>query len=155
MIKLILLDIDGVITDGKVTVDASGKEFKTFDMKDVDAVFEMKRRGLKVGLITGEATPLAIFFQRRLQPDYFYKGCKDKVTALKDVMKASGTTPAEICYVGDGKYDIPVLQQVALAVCPANAIEQVKQVASVQLKRNGGDGALWELLNYLPEKIND
>jgi len=78
-IKLVLLDIDGVLTDGKVSVDSNGNESKTIDFKDIDAVFEMKRRGYKVGLITGEATPITLFFNARFKPDFFYMGVPDNL----------------------------------------------------------------------------
>ena len=76
MIKTVLLDIDGVLTNGKITVDSNGNELKTIDFKDIDAVFEFKRRGLLVGLITGEATPITEYFRRRFQPEFFTKAVK-------------------------------------------------------------------------------
>ena len=151
MIKAVLLDIDGVLTNGKVTVDSEGRESKTVDFKDIDAVFEMKRRGIKVGLLTGEATPITLFFRERFKPDFFYNGCKDKPKALAEIMTNTGFSGAEICYAGDGKYDIPVMKLVKYSACPSNAIPEVKEVASMQLKARGGDGCIWELL----EKINE
>ncbi len=149
MIKAVLLDIDGVLTNGKVTFDSEGRESKTVDFKDIDAVFEMKRRGIKVGLVTGEATPITLFFRERFKPDFFYNGCKDKPKALAEIMAQTGYSGAEICYAGDGKYDIPVMQLVTYSACPANAIPEVKALASIQLERNGGDGCIWELMERL------
>jgi len=147
MIKAVLLDIDGVLTNGKVTFDSEGRESKTVDFKDIDAVFEMKRRGIKVGLITGEATAITLFFKERFKPDFFYNGCKDKPKALAEIMTRTGFSGEEICYVGDGKYDIPVMKLVKYSACPANAIPEVKALASIQLQRNGGDGCVWELMD--------
>ena len=149
MIKLVLLDIDGVLTNGKVTVDSVGNESKTIDFKDIDAVFEMKRRGIKVGLITGEKTPITLFFQQRFQPDFFYNGCKDKPAALREIMFATGFSKDEICYAGDGKYDIPIMKLVKYAASPANAIPEVRELSNIRLERNGGDGCIWELLEKL------
>lgn len=152
MIKIVLLDIDGVLTNGKVTVDSNGIETKTIDFKDIDAVFEMKRRKLKVGLVTGEATPITRFFQERFQPDFFYNGCKDKPAALRDILAKTGLAAEDVCYVGDAKYDIPIMRLVKLSACPANAIAEVKDLADLHLTARGGDGCVWELLNWLKEK---
>ena len=152
MIKLVLLDIDGVLTNGKVTVDSTGNESKTIDFKDIDAVFEMKRRKLLVGLITGEATPITLFFQARFKPDFFYNGCKDKPAALKDILAKTGLSADEVCYVGDAKYDIPIMRLVKISGCPENAIPEVKELADVKLARRGGDGCVWEMLEWLTEK---
>lgn len=151
MIKLVLLDIDGVLTDGKMTVDSDGKEYKTIDMKDVDAVFEMKRRGYQIGLITGESTPITLYFKERFKPDFFYNCCKDKPKALKDILKKTGYSTEQVCYVGDGKHDIPIMKLIEFTACPANAIPEVKEIVKIKLKSNGGDGCIWELLKYLKQ----
>lgn len=152
MIKIVLLDIDGVLTDGKVTVDSAGNESKTIDYKDIDAVFEMKRQGLKVGLITGEGTPITLFFRGRFKPDFFYNGCKDKPAALKEILDQTGVAPDEVCYVGDSKHDIPIMKFVKFAACPANAIPEVRELSNIQLERNGGDGCVWELMEWIIER---
>lgn len=149
MIKLVLLDIDGVLTDGKVTFDSQGRELKTVDFKDIDAVFEMRRRGLKVGLLTGEATPITMFFKEHFKPDYFYNACKDKAKALAEIIEHSGLSPDQVCYVGDGKYDIAVMRLLKHSACPANAIAEVRELASIRLQSRGGDGCVWELLEKI------
>ena len=149
MIKLVLTDIDGVLTDGKITVDSNGNEYKTINIKDVDAVFEMRRQKLLVGLITGEATPITLLFKERFQPDFFYTGCKNKPEALREILSQTGLSEEHTCYIGDGKYDIPVMRLVKVAACPADAISDVKALAGIHLSAFGGDGCLWELLEWL------
>lgn len=149
MIKIVLLDIDGVLTDGKVTVDSAGNESKTIDFKDIDAIFEMKRQGLKVGLITGEGTPITRFFKDRFKPDFFYNGCKDKPAALEEILDQTGIAPDEVCYVGDGKHDIPIMKMVKFTASPANAIPEVRKLSNILLEQNGGDGCIWELLEWI------
>ena len=149
MIKLILLDIDGVLTDGKVTIDSDGKEYKTIDFRDIDAVFELKRRGYKIGLITGEATPITLHFKEKFQPDFFYNDCKDKVAALNEILEKTGYSKEDTCFVGDSKHDIPVMKEVGLSACPSNAIEGVKDIADLQLQLPGGNGSIFEVLQFL------
>ena len=149
MIKLVLLDIDGVLTDGKVTIDSDGKEYKTIDFKDIDAVFAIKRSGIKIGLITGEDTPITLLFKKKFQPDFFYNGCKDKVAALYEILQQTGIKKEETCFVGDSKHDIGIMQEVGLSVCPANATEDVKKISNIVLNLNGGNGCVKELMEYL------
>lgn len=151
MIKIVIMDIDGVLTDGKVIIDSSGNEYKTIDYRDIDAIFEMKRRGIKVGIITGESSAITQVIRERFKPDFFYDGCKDKTTALKEVRAKTKAAPDEICYVGDGKYDIAVMKMVRFAACPTNAISEVKAVSNIQLECSGGDGCILELLKWIEE----
>ena len=155
MIRIILLDIDGVLTNGKVTVDALGNEYKTIDFKDIDAVFEFKRLGLKVGLLTGEATPISAYFKDRFQPDFFYSGCKDKSRALDEILTQTGVSADEVCYVGDGQYDVSIMKRVKFAACPANAILEVRKLANIHLDRHGGDGCVWEMVEWMRRQENN
>jgi len=152
MIKIVLIDIDGVLTDGKVTMDSSGNEYKTIDYRDIDAVFEMKRKGLKVGLITGESTPITDIFNDRFKPDFFFNGCKDKAAALDRVLDETGSTEDEVCFVGDGQYDVSIMKRVRFPACPANAIQEIKDLSNIILDLNGGDGCIRELLGWINDR---
>lgn len=155
MIRIVLMDIDGVLTDGKITFDSAGNEYKTMDFKDIDAVFQMKRKGMPIGLITGEWIPITLFFKDRLQPDYFFNGCKNKTEALEQILSETGLKAEDICYIGDGIHDIPILQMVGYPVCPANAIPEVKEVVKHVLITPGGEGCVWELMNWVFENNAD
>lgn len=152
-IKIVLLDIDGVLTDGKVTIDSSGKELKKLDFKDLDGAFEIKRMGMKLGFITKEATEITNFFKERFQPDIFFNGTANKLEAIDTICKEHGVTRENICYVGDGKYDREGVAAVGLGACPQNAIVQVKEIAKVVLTKNGGDGCVWELVTHLKARL--
>ena len=154
MIKIVLLDIDGVLTNGKVTMDSNGNEYKTIDFRDIDAIFQMKRQGLKIGFLTREETKITSVFKKRFNPDFFYYGCKDKTKALKEIISETGIALDEICFTGDGKYDIEIMKLVKFAACPSNATSEVKRIANIHLKRNGGDGCIWELMEWIMDKKN-
>ena len=154
MIKLVVLDIDGVITDGKVQIDSKGHERKQIDFKDIDAIFELKRKKYKLGIITGESTPINKYLIRRFKPDFFYFSCKDKVSAIKEIQNKEGYLTGEICFVGDSNYDVYAVKYAGLGVCPYNASEGVKAVADIVLNSNGGDGCIMELVSLL-EKYNN
>ena len=127
----------------------TGKESKIIDFKDIDAVFELRRRGYKVGLLTGEDTPITQYFKTRFKPDFFYNGCKDKAAAIHEILKITGSTVEEVCFVGDSKYDIAAIKLVKFSACPLNAIPEIKDIASIQLKTRGGNGCIWELLSWI------
>ena len=151
MIKVLLSDIDGVLTDGKVTFDAQGNETKTVNFTDMDAMGSFRQKGVKIGLVTGEKTPIVEYFKKRFRPDFFICGCHTKGEAVKQLMEENSFSPNEVCYIGDGKYDLPVMPLVRISVCPANAIREVKAAASINLQTRGGDGAIKELLDILSD----
>lgn len=149
MIKMILFDIDGVITDGKVCINSSGEEFKSINFKDIDAIFEFKRRGYKIGFITGEKTPIVKYFKDRFMPDYFFEGVKDKCKVIKEIELLSGIDRYEICYIGDSKNDIEPVGYVGLGVCPKDAIPEVKENADFVLQSRAGEGCIHELVKVV------
>ncbi len=154
MIKLIVFDIDGVITDGSVIIDANGNEQKKINLKDIDAIFELHRRGYTLAAITGEDTKIVDYFEKRFPWTYFYRGNKTKRETMQLIEVTTKIECENICYIGDGKYDVEPLQYAGLGVCPANAIDKARNAADIILQNNGGEGCLWELISIL-EKYND
>lgn len=149
MIKLLVCDIDGVLTDGSILVNSQGQEQKRINIKDIDALFEMKRRGFLLAAMTGEQTEIVNYFRQRLPWDHFQEGCKQKLSAIRKLADELELSMEEIAYIGDGKYDLEVLPHVGLSVCPADAIREARLMADVVLQRPGGEGCLWELLYIL------
>ncbi len=154
MIKLIVFDIDGVITNGSVIIDSKGTEQKQINLKDIDAIFELHRRGYKLAAITGEDTDIVNYFEKRFPWDYFYRGNKTKKDTLQRIEVETGIDRENICYVGDGKYDVDSLAYAGLGLCPANAIDRARNAADIILQNNGGEGCIWEMISLL-EKYND
>lgn len=153
MIRLLIFDIDGVLTDGTIIVDTDGHEQKKINLKDIDAIFELKRRGFLLGAITGESSAIVSYFKKRFPWDYFCAGEKNKKQKILEISQNAGISLEEICYIGDGKYDINPLESVGLGICPADAIEDAKRSADIILQTEGGAGELWELVGLL-DKYN-
>jgi YrbI family 3-deoxy-D-manno-octulosonate 8-phosphate phosphatase len=149
MIKLVVFDIDGVLTDGCIYVDASGREQKRVNLKDIDAVFEIRKRGYKIAALTGESTEMAEYFRRRIPWDHFELGCKKKLRSLQKLAEERQLAPQEICYVGDGKYDREPMAFAGLGICPSDAIRDVTELADVVLTKPAGSGGVWELIRIL------
>ncbi len=154
MIELIVFDIDGVITDGSVIIDSNGNEQKQINLKDIDAIFELYRRGYKLAAITGEDTEIVNYFEKRFPWEHFYRGNKTKKETMKQIEQGTGINRRSICYIGDGKYDVEPLTYAGLGICPANAIDKAKNAADIILQNDGGKGCLWELISIL-EKYDD
>ena len=140
-IRMLVFDIDGVITDGKRYIGEDG-EAKTVALKDLDAISLLHEAGYKVGCVSGENTPFSRAFSRMIPLDYVSLGRKAKADAIWEIGERFGLSSDELCYIGDGKYDIPVLEMVGLGICPADAIDEVKCVADIVLERNGGEGCI-------------
>lgn len=149
MIKVVVLDIDGVITDGSIYINENLQETKRFNFKDVDAIFAIKKMGFKLAIITSENNSLTKYFQKRFAPDFFVCGSNNKLLDLEKISQNAGANFDEICYVGDGYKDFECINKVGLGISPSNAIGEVKEVSKIILKSSGGDGAIVELLNVL------
>lgn len=155
MIKLVVLDIDGVITDGSVIVDMQGSEQKKINLKDIDAIYELHKQGYKLAAITGENTSIVEYFKKRFPWDYFYQNNKHKKETLKEIAELEGVSLAEVCYVGDGKYDVDSIQSAGLGICTEDAIDRAKNAADIVLQYKGGQGCLWELIEILKQQNDE
>lgn len=147
-IKMLVFDIDGVITDGKCYINKAG-EMKSISLKDLDAIRQFQESGYVVGCISGENTEFSKEFIRVAGLEQTRLGCKEKGTALDEMVKQNGFSIENVCYIGDGKYDIPALRIAGVSLCPADAIDEVKQVADMVLSRKGGDGCIAEIYTLL------
>ena len=154
MIRLIIFDIDGVITDGAMIVDAQGNEQKRISLKDVDAIFALKRADYMIAAVTGEDTEIVSYFEKRFPWDCFYKGIKKKKEAVFEIMDRLACKKEETCFIGDGEYDVEAIREVGLGVCPADAVTNVQNVSDVILHNKGGNGCLWELAEIIKRYNN-
>lgn len=143
-IKLIISDIDGVLTNGKVALypPYDGAGCKTLCFKDFDAVAMLNEIGIQLCIVTGERDAFVDEVVKRFKPLYFVSGCKEKDLAIYDISKRAGVSLDEMAYVGDGKYDIPAIKLVGLGMCPADAIKDVRELSDMVLDVDGGSGCL-------------
>ncbi len=155
MIKMIVFDIDGIITDDTVIIDGTGREQKRMNFKDVDAIFELHRRGFKLAAITGEGNVMVDYFHKRFPWDYFYSNNKQKKITIQQLVVDSGIALDEICFIGEGKYDVEALEYVGLGICPSDSIKEAKQASDIILQNCGGHGCVWELLDILEQYNNE
>lgn len=152
MIRLVVFDIDGVLTDGNVFVDEDGREYKRYSLTEIDAINDLKRQGYMIAAITGEDTPIVNVFRQKIPWDDFLSGCKDKLAGIHHLEEKFGIGKEEICYIGDGKYDVPAIKYVGFGVAPSNAVPAAKVTAAVVLRGRGGKDCIQELSSFLEMK---
>jgi 3-deoxy-D-manno-octulosonate 8-phosphate phosphatase (KDO 8-P phosphatase) len=153
-IKLLLLDVDGVLTDGNLLYSGSGEESKAFNTQDGFGLRLLREAGIQVGVITARKSAVVARRATELKMHYIYQGIQNKNDAFKEVVKASGLKPYQIAYMGDDWLDLVLLQQVGLAIVPANGAQEVKEIAHFITKRSGGAGAVRDACDLIIEGKN-
>ncbi len=148
-VRLLLLDVDGVLTDGGLYFANGGDEWKRFDVKDGAGIYMARKLGLEVGLITGKTSDIVTRRAEELGMALVRQGAMDKVPAFTELVEEAGCTAAETAYVGDEVLDLPVMARVGVSACPADAHALVKRHADVVLSAPGGRGAVREFVDLL------
>jgi 3-deoxy-D-manno-octulosonate 8-phosphate phosphatase (KDO 8-P phosphatase) len=148
-IRLLVFDVDGVLTDGKVTFTSAGDEIKSFNVRDGHAMKMAMRAGLELGIITGRKSSIVERRAEELGIKMVYQGATDKMEILKDILHTTGLKPREIAYMGDDIVDIPVLMAVGLPCAPADAAPEVRARSPLLTEAMGGEGAVRELILYI------
>lgn len=148
-IKLVLLDVDGVLTDGRLYYGNSGEELKAFDIQDGLGIKLLQRGGVKVGIITGRRSALLQRRAEELAISPLVQGREDKWLALNEMMEDLGVSLEEIAFVGDDLPDLAVIKRVGLGITPANGSHIVASQADWQTKNSGGDGAVREIAELI------
>ncbi|MCV9884485.1 KdsC family phosphatase [Metabacillus halosaccharovorans] len=148
-IKLIILDVDGVLTDGKLLIGSDGIEYKTFNVKDGMGISVARYAGIKFAIITGRRSEAVSIRAKELGIDYVFQGISDKKEILIKLMNDLNVSKEEICYMGDDLNDLPIIQEVGLSYAPNDAVEVVKEKVSVVTEANGGHGAVREMIESI------
>jgi YrbI family 3-deoxy-D-manno-octulosonate 8-phosphate phosphatase len=151
-IKLFLSDVDGVMTDAGMYYTESGDEFKKFNTHDGMGINLLTKAGVKTGIITTEYTKIVERRAAKLKIDYVYqgRGFGSKLEAAKEICLKEGISLKEAAYIGDDINCIELLKEAGIAACPANAVEQVKNIKGIiHLEKKGGEGAVREFIEML------
>lgn len=151
-IELIVLDVDGTMTDGHITYSQNGDEIKSFNVKDGLAIVSWMKLGKKVAIITGRSSSIVQRRVKELHIEYFYQGIEDKLGTLETLCAKLDITMDNVAAIGDDLNDYKMLQAVNLSFVPSDASMHVEKVATVVLMRRGGDGAVREMIEYLINK---
>lgn len=148
-IRLLILDVDGVLTDGSIIIDDSGLETKAFNVRDGHGIKLLERGGVRTAIVTGRTSTVVEHRARDLKIELVYQGSRDKLKAYEDILTRSSLTPVETAYVGDDLVDLPVLKRVGFSVAVADASVEVKERADYVTERPGGRGAVREVVELI------
>jgi 3-deoxy-D-manno-octulosonate 8-phosphate phosphatase (KDO 8-P phosphatase) len=148
-IRLVLFDVDGVLTDGKVVIHADATESKTFDIKDGIAMVWGQRAGLTVGLLSARQSATTPHRAAQLGITLVRQGVPNKLDAYDQILSELGLTDLQVAYMGDDIVDLAVLGRVGLSTAPADAVAEVRARVDWVSTRIGGDGAARELLEMI------
>ena len=143
-VKLLILDVDGVLTDGSINYTDDGREFKSFDVKDGHGIKLLMRTGIGVAMVTARESEAVALRARDLGVEDLYQGQKEKLGAFEAILKKRGLSAGECAYVGDDLIDLPVLRRVGFSVAVADAVDEVKEAADYVTGAGGGRGAVRE-----------
>lgn len=152
-IRLLLMDVDGVLTDGRVWLqswpDGSAHEIKGFSAYDGAGLKLARRAGLRTGIITGRDSPATTRRAREAEIEFVYQGRAEKLAAYEEVLRKARAKDEEAAFIGDDLPDLPLLARVGLAVAVANAAPEVKRAAHYVTSRCGGQGAVREVVELI------
>ncbi len=152
-IKVVLMDVDGTLTDGSVTLlsqpDGSALEIKTFDAHDGQGLSLARTAGLRTGVITGRESAALRRRARELDIEFVFENQPHKIGAYEEILKRSGARESEVAYLGDDLPDLTVMRRVGLAAAVANAAPEVRRLAHFTTHARGGKGAARELIELI------
>lgn len=148
-VRALVLDVDGVLTDGRLYFDSQGNEMKAFSTRDGLGMRALQSQGILLALITGRESSIVTRRAANLGIQHVYQGRTDKLNAFNELLQATGVDQQDVCYAGDDWVDIPVLDRVGLAVTVADADAVVKQHVHWITSRGGGRGAVREICDVI------
>lgn len=153
-IKLLVMDVDGTLTDGKIYMGENGEVMKAFNVKDGYAIAHMlPEMGIIPVIITGRKSKIVENRAKELGITELYQGVGDKLVQLKIVAEKYNASPEEIAYIGDDLNDLACIEYCGLTACPADAVEEIKKEVVLICKTDGGRGSVRELISFLGERL--
>lgn len=148
-IRLLILDVDGVMTDGRIIYDANGVESKFFNVKDGHGIKLLQRSGVQVGIISGRESMVVTNRAAELGITLVYQKALNKIGPYEEILNSTGLRDHEVAYMGDDILDVPVMRRVGFAAAPADAVEDVLPHVHFVARNRGGWGAVREVCDVL------
>jgi len=150
MIKLLIFDVDGTLTDGSITYDSNGIEQKSFNVKDGMAIASWtKKFNMNAAIITGRTSTIVEKRSKELGIQHLYQGIHNKDEIIQNIMKELNITWSNVACIGDDLNDYKMLKKAKISFCPADAVEDIKNICNVVCTKNGGAGIAREMIEYI------
>ena len=148
-LKLLVLDVDGVLTDGRLFFDEQGKEYKSFHARDGHGIKLLQQTNVEVAIISGRKSQSVALRMQNLGIKHVYQGHENKIAAFKEILSAMKISPEQAAHVGDDLLDLPLMKRAGLGFAVNDAVEAVKDYADACSHRQGGLGAVRELCDFI------
>lgn len=148
-IRILLLDVDGVLTDGSIVYTDSGEQIKQFNSKDGLGLRLLMDAGIQVGIVTGRTSNALLHRCRNLKLDLIFDGVQDKRTVIKDISDKTGIPPGNMAFAGDDLIDLPIMKRVGVSFCVADGTKEVQKEATFITRARGGHGAVREICEQI------
>ena len=146
---MVILDVDGVMTDGRIIYDSNGMEYKCFNVHDGYGIARAIELGLKLAMLSGRSSKILDHRAKRLGITELHQGADDKVVVFEKIRNRHRLKNEEVCFIGDDEFDLPLLKLVGFSASPRDAIERVKNKVDYVAGKNGGKGAVREILDLI------
>ncbi|HQP09931.1 MAG TPA: HAD hydrolase family protein [Candidatus Omnitrophota bacterium] len=153
-IKLLILDVDGILTNGEIILDEKGREIKIFDVQDGFGIVLFQRAGFKTAILSAKSAPAVTARAKDLKIGKVCQNASPKIVAYKKILRHFKLTDAQACFMADDLTDMEVLRKVGLSVTVPNAVNEVKRIADYMTKREGGRGAVREVVELILKAQN-
>lgn len=153
-IKLMILDVDGVLTDGTIIINADGSESKRFSLLDGHGIRMWHRAGMQTAIISGRETEATRIRAEQLKINHVFQGCQKKLPTFEKLLAQSKLSADEVAYIGDDLLDIPIMRRAGFAVAVENAVDEVKNCCHYVTSLAGGNGAVREVIEYILKNTN-
>lgn len=154
-IKMLVVDVDGTMTDGGIYYDASGNELKKFNTRDAAGIFAARYAGIEIMVLTGRESFSVKKRMNELKVKLVYQGVSDKRAFLIDYMNCNGLSAKNVGYIGDDLNDLEPMKVVGFIACPGDACDEIKAISNYIAKANGGCGAVRECISYIMQERGD
>jgi 3-deoxy-D-manno-octulosonate 8-phosphate phosphatase (KDO 8-P phosphatase) len=148
-IKLMAVDVDGVLTNGTVIINSDGTESKAFNLLDGHGIKLWHRAGFQTAMISGRASGATTVRAEQLSIGFVRQGCKKKLPAFEELLEEASVSADEVIYIGDDLLDLPLVKRAGYGVAVANAVDELKAVADYVTKKSGGTGAVREVIELV------
>lgn len=150
-IRLVVFDVDGTLTDGKIYMSPSGELMKAFNIKDGCGITLLRNKGITPVIITARKSDIVTRRCEELKITHIYQGVENKVEKLKSLCEELGVSLSQCAYIGDDLYDLECMKICGFTGAPADAVKEIKKIANFQCSLNGGEGAVREFCDYILE----
>jgi 3-deoxy-D-manno-octulosonate 8-phosphate phosphatase (KDO 8-P phosphatase) len=150
-IKILVMDVDGTLTDGKIYIGSDGEMLKAFNVKDGLGISKLRTNNIIPAIITGRESEILKRRSDELKIEELYQGIENKIGKLKELVERYKCNLSEVAYIGDDENDLQCMKVCGLSGCPADAVESVKEEVDIVCTKDGGQGAVREFIEYILE----